>query len=56
MTRLLPLAIVVFGLSNTKGADWPQYCCDANRSASTREQLPPELSLQWVRSLPTPRP
>jgi len=56
MKRLLPLVLAVLGLTDVKGADWPQYRCDASRSASSPEELPAELSLQWVRSLPAPRP
>jgi len=56
MKRLLALALAALGLSDASGADWPQYRCDASRSASSPEELPPELNLQWVRSLPAPRP
>ncbi|NOZ21561.1 MAG: PQQ-binding-like beta-propeller repeat protein [Planctomycetes bacterium] len=36
--------------------DWPMWRCDANRSASSPEELPRELHLQWVLELPTPAP
>ena len=38
------------------GADWPQWRHDAGRGASTSDELPPELHLQWTRRLPLPRP
>jgi len=59
MRRLLPFVLAILGLFGTagiQGADWPQYRSDANRSASSAEQLPAELHLQWVRHLPAPRP
>ena len=34
------------------GADWPMWRYDGCRSASSPEQLPAELHLQWVRDLP----
>jgi outer membrane protein assembly factor BamB len=37
-------------------ADWPQFRCDAARSAATAEELPATLHLEWVRHLPPPRP
>jgi hypothetical protein len=56
MQRLLFLAIAILGISEAVGADWPQYRCDASRSAASPEPLPSELALQWVRHFPTPRP
>lgn len=59
MTRWLPLslALLALGLASVgRGADWPQYRCDASRSASSSEQLPEQLQLQWVRHLPAPKP
>ena len=35
-----------------RGADWPMWRCDPNRSGSTSEQLPPRLHLQWVHKRP----
>ncbi|HCO92974.1 MAG TPA: hypothetical protein DIU00_03330 [Phycisphaerales bacterium] len=37
-------------------ADWPMFRYDAGRRASTPEQLPEKLNLQWVREFHTPRP
>jgi len=37
-------------------ADWPMWRGNANRSASTDEQLPTTLSLQWSRQLPALKP
>lgn len=59
MRRLLPLVLAIlgpYGMAEVQGADWPQYRSDANRSASSPEQLPAALHLQWVRHLPAPRP
>jgi len=39
-----------------RAGDWPQWRYDAGRTAASPEALPAELHLQWVRSLPTPRP
>lgn len=36
--------------------DWPMWRYDAGRTAASPEPLPAELSLQWVRQLPPPRP
>jgi len=38
------------------GGDWPMWRHDAQHSAATSDQLPAQLHLQWVRSLPAPRP
>jgi len=32
--------------------DWPQWRCDARRSAVTTDRLPEKLQLRWVRKLP----
>ena len=37
------------------GADWPMWRFDGRRSASTPEQLPAELHLQWSIQQPAPR-
>ncbi|MBM4038895.1 MAG: hypothetical protein FJ290_10305 [Planctomycetes bacterium] len=37
-------------------ADWPMYRHDAARTASTPQQLPEQLHLQWVRALPPRQP
>ncbi len=37
-------------------ADWPQYRCDAGRTAASDEALAAELHLQWVHDFGPPRP
>ena len=58
--RLLGMAAVCLatfgGVGPLFGADWPQWRCDARRSASSPEVLPADLQLQWVRRLPAPAP
>lgn len=39
-----------------RAGDWPTWRYDAGRSAATPEELPRELSLQWVRQLPPLEP
>lgn len=41
---------------NALAADWPQFRSDAGRTATSDQQLPAELHLQWVRELPEPAP
>ena len=58
---LRSVAVVValstaLGLGRDVRADWPMWRGDANRSASTDEQLPAELSLRWSRQLPALKP
>ncbi|QDU93602.1 outer membrane protein assembly factor BamB family protein [Lignipirellula cremea] len=48
---LLLSAAFVFS-SFAQGADWPAWRGGADRSASSGEQLPAELHLQWSRQLP----
>lgn len=50
---LISLQLAEAGDGN--GADWPMWRYDANRSASSPVALPPSLSLQWIRELPTPK-
>jgi outer membrane protein assembly factor BamB len=53
MTKIaacLCLLVVAFG--SARAADWPMWRCDAARTASSDQQLPDELHLQWVRELP----
>ena len=40
----------------SRAGDWPQWRCDANRSAATPHALPPEVHLQWTRDLPRLEP
>ena len=58
---LRSVAVVVtlstaLGLGRAVRADWPMWRGDANRSASTDEQLPAKLSLTWSRQLPALKP
>lgn len=47
----LCLGTVCFVLpQQTDAADWPMWRADAQRSAATTEQLPPDLKPQWTRS------
>ena len=53
------LAAIVCVLCWAAGAmagDWPQWRCDAGRTACSPEVLGASLRLQWVRELPEPRP
>jgi len=42
--------LIVLGLftSIARGADWPQWRCDARRSGASTQVLPDKLHLQWV--------
>ena len=53
---ILLACIVCVALPPALAADWPQWRYDAGRTAASPEQLPAELHLQWVRSLPAPKP
>jgi outer membrane protein assembly factor BamB len=50
-------AIVITSLAahSATSADWPMWRFDGGRSASTPEQLPAELALQWSVQQPSPR-
>ncbi|MCE9552373.1 MAG: PQQ-binding-like beta-propeller repeat protein [Planctomycetes bacterium] len=60
--RLSLLSHLILGLAlsmlrqpaRSDAADWPQWRCDAGHTASTSEELPQQLHLQWVRKY-TPR-
>ena len=54
-------AWLAFWVAGTMGisalaADWPQWRCDAGRTAASSQELSGELHLQWVRRLPAPVP
>jgi outer membrane protein assembly factor BamB len=51
----IALAVCLF-VTNASATDWPQFRCDAGRTAASSQELPSELHLQWVRELPTPAP
>jgi len=46
------LFLILAGFASAQAADWPTWRCDAARTASSDQQLPDELHLQWVRKLP----
>ncbi len=51
------LAAVVCLLSPpARAGDWPQFRCDAGRTAASPHALPAALQLRWTRTLPAPRP
>jgi outer membrane protein assembly factor BamB len=41
---------------DSRGGDWPLWRCDAQRSAASRDELPPQLRLLWARQLPRLKP
>ena len=43
-------------VTSSLAADWPTWRFDAGRSASTPEELPSSLNLQWTMALPTLKP
>jgi hypothetical protein len=54
MTKIVAcLFLLVAGLASARAADWPMWRCDPARTASSDQQLPDELHLQWIRRLPT---
>ncbi len=46
----------LFNPAKVFGHDWPMWRYDAGRCASSPEQLPANMHLQWVRELPPPKP
>ncbi|MCH2212021.1 MAG: PQQ-binding-like beta-propeller repeat protein [Fuerstiella sp.] len=55
------MCVLLTGISATairsvNGTDWPTWRFDANRSATTTEQLADELHLQWTLELPRLKP
>lgn len=53
---LAPVLLACLFTANACGADWPQFRCDAGRTAASSQELPAELHLQWIRELPAPAP
>jgi outer membrane protein assembly factor BamB len=55
-----PAVVMAAGLLALSGvalaADWPMWRCDTRRSATTPQELPGDLHLQWVRELPPLEP
>jgi len=59
MKRPFTLALfLVTGLMTAPvlSGDWPQFRCDAGRTAASPQDLPDNLQLRWTRRLPAPRP
>jgi outer membrane protein assembly factor BamB len=50
------LIAICLAATNAFGADWPQWRCDARRSAASTQVLGDKLHLQWVRKYPALRP
>ncbi len=46
----------LFRPSIAYGHDWPMWRYDAGRRASSPEELPATMHLQWIRELATPKP
>ncbi len=56
LVSIIALTAALFLAAAASAADWPQWRCDAARTAATTEQLPGQLRLLWVRELPPPQP
>ena len=59
MIRYIRLGVVLLAVLSTSRAsavDWPQFRCDAGRTAAGDERLPADLHLQWIRDLAPPEP
>lgn len=54
MTLAAACLLNLAALAPSFGADWPQWRCDARRSAVTAEALPATMHLEWARRLPAP--
>ncbi|MEX2113845.1 MAG: PQQ-binding-like beta-propeller repeat protein [Pirellulales bacterium] len=51
--RIAPCLIVIaMAFASAQAADWPMWRCEPARTASSDQQLPDDLHLQWVRKLP----
>ncbi len=48
--------LIILPAGELFAGDWPQWRYDAARSATSPNELPEQLHLQWVLQLPTPRP
>lgn len=51
----LPIALMLSSTLIGAAADWPTWRYDAGRSASSPDELPADLNLQWTLELPTPK-
>ena len=48
--------IALLASAAASAADWPMWRCDAARTAVSKDDLPDELHLQWVRRLRPQQP
>src|SRR5688572_11026803 len=49
---LAALSLLCGSAMPSLGGGWPMWRYDAQRSAASPDELPPKLSLHWVRDLP----
>lgn len=54
MKRLAAVSVFLLSASGALAADWPTWRFDAARTASSPQELAPELHLQWTRDLAPP--
>ncbi|MEX0819415.1 MAG: PQQ-binding-like beta-propeller repeat protein, partial [Pirellulaceae bacterium] len=52
----LAVPLLFITVNQTSAADWPMWRHDAARSAESKEVLPDDLQLRWVRELPKLKP
>ena len=53
--RFISSVLVLMMVCSASAGDWPMWRHDAARSAVTKDELPADLHLQWVRDLPSPK-
>lgn len=56
LQALLAIASILGAGSGSVAGDWPMWRYDAGRTASSPEELPETLHLQWALALPSPEP
>ena len=56
LTIIWAVVLAHVGAAVARGADWPQFRADAQRSAVSSQSLASELRLSWIRRFGTPRP
>ena len=54
-TSLFVSVLILLSALSAGAGDWPQWRFDVGHGASTPDDLPGDLQLQWVRQLPRPR-
>jgi hypothetical protein len=55
MSRLVLILTAIAGVllpRASRGGDWPQWRYDAQRSAASPDELPPQVQIHWTRDLP----